>query len=272
MLAVANVEVFIPNEEVWERHSEIVHSHLIEVMLLAIVNEFMEQAACLVFIAKSTITESGKEYLLRLSIIVIECRSWFCRAMSAQMVHLACLVEYAVCLVVLTIAFQFTTFSFKSTSEVIVEIVVLSTIKFAFAKRVREHKAFLKKLDGMSEGSRRSIGSMLRSLNFLNYRLCYLKSAQLILTADLAFAAFPWMEHMAIDDCLCLFVSAKLIEKCGMFEDEVVTLSDDVKNILVLQNCFERIRKEVTNKVLSIKRISEFLDFQILAQPTLKKI
>lgn len=46
----------------------------------------------------------------------------------------------------------------------------------------------------------------------------------------------------------------------------------DVKNILVLQNWLERIRKEVTNKVLSIKRISEFLDFPILAQPTLKKI
>lgn len=46
----------------------------------------------------------------------------------------------------------------------------------------------------------------------------------------------------------------------------------DVKNILVLQNCLERIRKEVTNKALSIKRISEFLNFPILAQPTLKKI
>lgn len=46
----------------------------------------------------------------------------------------------------------------------------------------------------------------------------------------------------------------------------------DVKNILVLQNWLERIRKEVTNKVLSIKRISKFLDFPILAQPTLKKI
>ena len=46
----------------------------------------------------------------------------------------------------------------------------------------------------------------------------------------------------------------------------------DVKNILVLQNCLERIRKEVTNKVLSIKRISDFLIFPILAQPTLKKI
>ena len=46
----------------------------------------------------------------------------------------------------------------------------------------------------------------------------------------------------------------------------------DVKNILVLQNWLERIRKELTNKVLSIKQISEFLNFPILAQPTLKKI
>lgn len=46
----------------------------------------------------------------------------------------------------------------------------------------------------------------------------------------------------------------------------------DVKNILVLQNWLERIRKEVTNKVLSIKRISDFLIFPILAQPTLKKL
>lgn len=46
----------------------------------------------------------------------------------------------------------------------------------------------------------------------------------------------------------------------------------DVKNILVLQNWLERIRKEVTNKMLSIKRISDFLIFPILAQPTLKKI
>ena len=46
----------------------------------------------------------------------------------------------------------------------------------------------------------------------------------------------------------------------------------DVKNILVLQNWLERIRKEVTNKVLSIKRIIDFLIFPILAQPTLKKI
>lgn len=48
--------------------------------------------------------------------------------------------------------------------------------------------------------------------------------------------------------------------------------AQNVNNILVLQNWLERIRKEVTNKVLSIKRISDFLIFPILAQPTLKKI
>ncbi len=53
---------------------------------------------------------------------------------------------------------------------------------------------------------------------------------------------------------------------------ELKVLGLDVKNILVLQNWLERIRKEVTNKVLSIKRISDFLIFPILAQPTLKKI
>ena len=46
----------------------------------------------------------------------------------------------------------------------------------------------------------------------------------------------------------------------------------DVKNILVLQNWLERIRKEVTNKVLSIKRISDFLIFPILAQPDRKSV
>ena len=46
----------------------------------------------------------------------------------------------------------------------------------------------------------------------------------------------------------------------------------DVKNILVLKNWLKTIRKEVTNKVLSIKRISDFLIFPIHAQPTLKKI
>ena len=45
----------------------------------------------------------------------------------------------------------------------------------------------------------------------------------------------------------------------------------DVKNILVLQNWLERIRKEVTDKVLSIKQISELLNFRFLLNRLLKR-
>ena len=66
---------------------------------------------------------------------------------------------------------------------------------------------------------------------------------------------------------LC-YAIAGVVAVVGAINNE----EQDVKNILVLQNWLERIRKEVTNKVLSIKRISDFLIFPILAQPTLKKI
>ena len=46
----------------------------------------------------------------------------------------------------------------------------------------------------------------------------------------------------------------------------------DVKNILVLQNWLERIRKEVINKALSIKRISEFLNLDFLARSRIQII
>ena len=65
---------------------------------------------------------------------------------------------------------------------------------------------------------------------------------------------------------ICIFVGLRNDNGMNALEGK------DVKNILVLQNWLERIRKEVTNKVLSIKRISDFLIFPILAQPTLKKI
>lgn len=72
-----------------------------------------------------------------------------------------------------------------------------------------------------------------------------------------------------------LFVSSLLFYLFVLFviDNRRLTFRKQIlKNILVLQNWLERIRKEVTNKVLSIKRISEFLNFPILAQPTLKKI
>ena len=71
-----------------------------------------------------------------------------------------------------------------------------------------------------------------------------------------------------------LYVIAAVVSIIGAFNVfyKMNNGDQDVKNILVLQNWLERIRKEVTNNVLIIKRISDFLIFPILAQPTLKKI
>ena len=46
----------------------------------------------------------------------------------------------------------------------------------------------------------------------------------------------------------------------------------DVKNILVLKNAFEKTRKQMKVNALSINALSNNLNFPILAQPTLKKI
>ena len=46
----------------------------------------------------------------------------------------------------------------------------------------------------------------------------------------------------------------------------------DVKNILVLRNAFEKTRKQMKVNTLSINALSDNLNFPILAQLTLKKI
>ena len=45
----------------------------------------------------------------------------------------------------------------------------------------------------------------------------------------------------------------------------------DVKNILVLQNAFEKTRKQIKAKVLSISTLSDNLNFPMFAKLTLKK-
>ena len=45
----------------------------------------------------------------------------------------------------------------------------------------------------------------------------------------------------------------------------------DVKNILVLQNAFEKTRKQIKVNVLSINALSDNLNFQMFAKLTLKK-
>lgn len=45
----------------------------------------------------------------------------------------------------------------------------------------------------------------------------------------------------------------------------------DVKNILVLQNAFEKTRKQMKANALSINALSDSLNFQMFAKLTLKK-
>lgn len=45
----------------------------------------------------------------------------------------------------------------------------------------------------------------------------------------------------------------------------------DVKNILVLQNAFEKTRKQIKANVLSINALSDYLNFPMFAKLTLKK-
>ena len=45
----------------------------------------------------------------------------------------------------------------------------------------------------------------------------------------------------------------------------------DVKNILVLQNAFEKTRKQKKENTLSIKVLSDNLNFPMFAELTLKK-
>lgn len=46
---------------------------------------------------------------------------------------------------------------------------------------------------------------------------------------------------------------------------------DDVKNILVLQNAFEKTRKQMKVNTLSINALSDNLNFPMFAELTLKK-
>ncbi len=45
----------------------------------------------------------------------------------------------------------------------------------------------------------------------------------------------------------------------------------DVKNILVLQNAFEKTRKQMKVNTLSINVLSDYLNFPMFAELTLKK-
>ena len=55
------------------------------------------------------------------------------------------------------------------------------------------------------------------------------------------------------------------------FENRLNSKGQNVKNILVLQNAFEKTRKQIKVNALSINALSENLNFQMFAKLTLKK-
>ena len=63
---------------------------------------------------------------------------------------------------------------------------------------------------------------------FLQQLLGNLQTAHLILSAHLAFAAFPGVEDAVVDDLLGFLIAAKHIEQRGLFEHEVIALTDEL--------------------------------------------
>ena len=55
------------------------------------------------------------------------------------------------------------------------------------------------------------------------------------------------------------------------FENRLNSKGQNVKNILVLQNAFEKTRKQIKVNALSINALSDNLNFQMFAKFTLKK-
>ena len=69
--AVKLVEVALPNQQVGQRYGKVVHHHMVEDVLLAVVNELMEQRAGLIFLTEFAVAQGGIEDLVGLRIVVV---------------------------------------------------------------------------------------------------------------------------------------------------------------------------------------------------------
>ena len=98
-------------------------------------------------------------------------------------------------------------------AQVVVDVVVLCSVEFAFAEGVGEGEALFEEGDGTGAGE---------------VFLCQFDAAQLVLSAHFAFAAFPRMEDVLVEQGLGFFVAAELVEQGDVFEDEVVALCHEV--------------------------------------------
>ena len=146
---------------------------MVEDVLLAVVDELVEQRAGLILLTQFAVAQGGIEDLVGLRIVVVHSCCGLGRAYGALLIA----------------------------SEEVEEVVVLSTIELAFAQVAWEYEAFLQELLGA-----RILGILLQEL------LRYLQAAHLILSAHLAFATFPRMERAVVDELLSFFIAAQHIE------------------------------------------------------------
>ena len=83
VLAVGKVEVAVPYKKVGEGYREIVHLHLVVIVLLAVAYKAVEIRAGFIFHTECAEGEAGVENLVGLGIVVVHCRSRFGRAESS---------------------------------------------------------------------------------------------------------------------------------------------------------------------------------------------
>ena len=115
--AVLLIQIGVPHEQVGQRYGKVVHGDRIEDMLLAIVDEFVEEPLGFILIAQLAITKRRIENLVGLGIVVVHGSSRLGRPYSAELPMLACLVALSQ--------------QFVGQSEVVVEVIVLRPLQFA---------------------------------------------------------------------------------------------------------------------------------------------
>ena len=87
VFAVGKVEVAVPYKKVGERYREIVHLHLVVIVLLAVAYKAVEIRAGFIFHTECAEGEAGVENLVWFGIVVVHCRSRFGGARVASVKH-----------------------------------------------------------------------------------------------------------------------------------------------------------------------------------------
>ena len=123
MNLVREVQVTLPYLKIWQRYCKIIHHYILEEMVLAIVHELVESAVSLVLPAQLNESQSLIEDLVWLGIVVVHGCCWLLRSLGSLLPALLGLFLLAL--------------SFVSTTQEVIEVILLGTIEFAFTQMMR---------------------------------------------------------------------------------------------------------------------------------------